>query len=206
MKTPQDFNIDPYGARNGKGIYSTKWICYYDAEDYIEQCRTRFAEDVYGVAPLPPYDKATQQFLVACLDVFKKKGDDGLRKFFTDFTEYVLANLSAYKGIEEKRDYNARVIAYNDYVCEQSSGKLTHNVVHPDYILKWLEWLPQNWRSYWDWCGGDTQNYGGNFRRYYAEQEGREKWGERYDYFVNNLANIFIERVNEEIKKRKALV
>ena len=202
MKTPSDFGIDPCGARNGNNIYGTKWISYYDAEEYIEDCRTRFAEDVCKVPPLPKWDGATQQFLVACAQAFDNGGDEALAKLFSDFADYVITHLPLYKAIDSWRDYNSRVIAYNDYVCEQSEGKLSHRVSHPDYYYELLNWFPSNWHTYWEWCGSDCQRCGGNFRRTYAGKMGREKWGERYDYFVNDLAKIFVDKINEAKSKR----
>ena len=203
MKTPTDFGIDPYGARNGNGIYGTKWICYYDAEDYIERCRTRFAEDVYNAKPLPQWDSATQQFLVVAREQYEKFGDKGLVDYFNHFAEYVIFHLPLYSKIDEWREYNSRVIAYNDYVCENSNGKLRHHVKHPDYISELLDWFPNNWTTYWDYCGSDSQRVGGNFRYFYNNRGTRDEWGERNRRFYEEITKVFIDRINEELSKRK---
>lgn len=202
MKTPQDFNIDPYGGRYGNGIYSTKWICYYDAEDYIEMCRTRFAEDVYHAPPLPSWDGFTQQFLVVAEDIFVKEGDEGLIRYFNEFADYVIEKLPSYEKINEWYEEDSRIIAYNDYVCERSGGKITHKTKHPDYVSKVLSWLTNNWNTYWEWCGSDSQRCGGNFRRYYAAAEGNDKWGERYDYFVSTIAKGFNDKIDAALAAR----
>ena len=201
MKTPTDFGIDPYGGRNGNGIYGTKWISYYDAENYIERCRTRFAEDVYNAGPLPKWDGATQQFLVMARKVWENGGDDALHRYFSEFADYVIQHLPLYERIDEWQDYNSRVIAYNDYVCEQSNGKLQHQVTHPDYYRELLDWFPQNWRTYWEWCGSDTQRCGGEFKRYYTYRGERDEWGNREKRFYE-LAQVFIDKVEAERDKR----
>ena len=203
MKTPQDFNINPYGSRSGNGIYSTKWICYYDAERYIEMCRTRFAEDVYHAAPLPPWNGFTQQFLEVAREVFTKEGDEGLIRYFNEFADYVIEKLPSYEKINEWYEEDSRIIAYNDYVCEQSGGKITHKAKHPDYVREVLSWLTNNWNTYWEWCGSDSQRCGGNFRRYYAAAEGNDKWGERYEYFVSTIAKGFNDKINAALNARK---
>ena len=201
MKTPSDFGIDPYGGRNGKGIYGTKWISYYDAEDYIERCRTRFAVDVYHAKPLPRWDGATQQFLVMAREVWENGGDDALQRYFSEFADYVILHLPLYERIDEWQDYNSRVIAYNDYVCEQSNGTIQHTVTHPDYYRELLDWFPQNWETYWKWCGSDSQRCGGDFKRYYSFQGERDGWGEREKRFYE-LAQVFVDKIKAEHAKR----
>lgn len=202
MKTPKDFGIDPYGSRNGKGIYATKWLCYYDAEDYIERCRTRFAEDVYHAKLLPKWDGATQQFLVVAKEIYEKSGDKGLIDYFSHFADYLILHLPLYEKIDEWRDYNSRVIAYNDYVCEQSNGKIQHDIKHPDYITEIIEWLPNNWETYWRYCGSDCQRCGGDFRYFYNGKGTREEWGERNRRFNEEIIKPFIDRIKEAGMKR----
>ena len=206
MKTPSDFGVDPYGARNGKGIYAFKWANYYDAERYLEKCRTRFAEDIYHAEPLPSWDGFSQQFLEVAKREWKKGGDESLLKYFSEFADYVIENLPLYNEIEEWAIYNSRVIAYNDYVCEQSNGTITYDAEQPDYICELLNWFPANWRTYWKYCGHDCQRVGGNFRYTYNWEDGRDKWGERDEHFNNVIAKVFIDKIEEALNKRKAII
>lgn len=203
MKTPEDFGIDSNGGRYYECIYSMKHLNYYDAEEHLEWCRTRFAEDVYHAEPLPEWDGATQQFLVIARKVYRTSGDEGLMKYFNEFAEFVMAHLPLVKIIDEYQNYNSRVLAYNDYICEQKG--MTHTQKHPDYILELLKWYPVCWKTYWDYCGSDSQNCGGNFRREYAADGNRDDWGKRYDYFVDSLTNVFNERINKVIQEHEEL-
>lgn len=198
MKTPTDFGIDPNGGRYGDGLYLISRIGYYDVEDYLERCRTEFAVNEYGAAPLPGWDKVTQQFLVMANEVYDKGGNDALKKYFVDFAEYVILHLPLSKEIDGIREKNTRILAYNYYVAENSNGKIRYNGEHPDYARELLRKIPFNWEQYWEYCGSDTHNCGGNFRRLYASKEGHEKWGERYDYFISELTQAFITRIKEE--------
>lgn len=206
MKTPSDFGIDPYGARNGKGIYAFKWANYYDAERYLEKCRTRFAEDIYHAEPLPSWDGCSQQFLIIARREWEKGGDERLLEYFSEFADYVIENLPLYKEIEEWAIYNSRVIAYNDYVCEQSNGTITYDAKQPDYICELLDWFSANWRTYWKYSGHDCQRVGGHFRFYYIDAEGRDKRTERDERFNNVIAKVFIDKIEEALNKRKAII
>lgn len=197
MKTPLDFGVDPFGGRDGNGIYLPFHITYFDAEEFIEECRTKFAEEYYDVAPLPEWDKATQQFLVALEKVSKQEGDDGIVAFFNRFAEYVIAQVENCNKIKELYEKNENIFAYNNYVCEQSGGKLNVKINHPDYKKELIESLPNNWIRYWDNCGSDVQRCGGMFNRKYASatSDNPADWSKRFDNFKNVLIKGFIERV-----------
>ena len=198
MKTPADFNIDPYGARNGKGIYFTRWISYYDAECFIEACRDEFAEKYFNVPKPPPHFADQQRFLTALRTILSN--DDKLKNTFKQFGEYVIERIYTWPAINEMAEYNDRVIAYDDYVCEHSGGTVTHSVTHPNYIVKFLEWLPSNWRTYWKWVSSDSQNCGGYLRREYASLIEPE-WGDRYERFVSEIVEPFLDVINERLDK-----
>ena len=198
MKTTADFNIDPYGARNGKGIYFTRWISYYDAERFIEACRDEFAENYFNVPKPPPHFADQQRFLIALRTILSD--DDKLKNTFKRFGEYIIERIYTWPAINEMAEYNDRVIAYDDYVCEQSGGTITHSVTHPNYIVKFLEWLPSNWSTYWKWVSSDSQNCGGYLRREYASLSESE-WGDRYERFISEIVEPFLDVINERLDK-----